>query len=141
MTYATIKHFDKHINKLKHLCGGLGLQLISKDWVDSSAYDYHFRTIKIDAELEDVEYLSTFLHELGHAVAELSTSKHKCKIQWKAYTKYYKNKHTKRQYFIVRQCEIEAWNVGANIAKMLKIPLGKWFYTERRLNLASYTYR
>ena len=43
-----------------------------------------------------------------------------------------KNKMTKSQYDILMKVERQAWDQGETIAKLLDIPLGKWYYLDKK---------
>ena len=87
------------------------------------------RIIRIDEEQSDVDKIASLLHELGHAIDELTNINEKKIAELEdAYKVVYTAKRisSKRKRTVLSH-ERKAWKIGRAIAKVLKIRLGKWY--------------
>lgn len=130
--------FKYRLAKLRLAAAGLGFTLKFKEVDSDGLYVYLRRAIYVDKDLEPEDALAVVLHEMGHMIDDLSTSiQEDIKIN-KAYTAIEGARATKYHKRIVMAREKRAWICGENLAKMLRIPLGKWFYRMKTECLKSY---
>lgn len=127
MAGRKLKHFDKYLGKLNNYASALGITIRYTDIDDEGAYSPHTKRINIHPDLPNSMELGVLLHELGHAGdATIVGPNHDETLDY-AYQEMHHYKHSKKQLKIVIQAEERAWTYGRTIAKMLKIPLGKWY--------------
>ncbi len=97
------------------------------------------RKIKIDREGSRHVKIASLLHELGHSIDDMLlfhfTSESKL---FKAYAAVDAAKPTPKQLSMVLDCENRAWDAAVDMARFLKIPLGKWFFKFKRQCIATY---
>lgn len=138
MSCRDLKHFDAHKRKLKRYAKAIGIKLKYRKLDTEGVYGWKSRSIWIDVDLENSEEISALLHELGHAMDDdLTNFKSMFKLN-RAYDAIYSPGYTQHQLELVLACEKRAWKYGKIIAKMLKIPLGKWYTSFARESLQSY---
>lgn len=140
MSEINIKHFDKHRKRLIALANSLGIKIKYNDSQGDGAYQQSRSSIVIDPDLEQSTELATMLHELGHVIdfSRLSYDESS-----KADVAYYRFYRENRKAFVCDQREVlkwerRAWKTGRGIAKLLKIPLGKWFDFEEHTAIKTY---
>lgn len=94
--------------------------------------------IRLDANSEESTEIAALLHELGHFLDFLTVNPQDTHRSHKAYEAYYKSKHTAKDGKLVLASEKKAWDLGREIAKRLKIRLGKWYDREEKAALKAY---
>jgi len=135
-----IKGFNMtHIKKLLRLSKALGIKVAFIHYPGNGAWHPAVNKISVDRDLEGTELVSTILHELGHVVDDLANRSDR---EWrkldKAYSKVYKNKASTKQLRLVLKHERRAWTFGREIARLLKIKLGKWYDRDEKDSIADY---
>ncbi len=134
-----LKHYSKHLKKLKTYANALGIKIIyKKNPISEGVYVHTRNLIYIEKELSESTEIAVLLHELGHAIdTDFMTPKRCYKIE-KAYDAAEKGKLTTYNRRIILKCERDAWNRARLIARRLKIKLGKWFDEAEEVCLDSY---
>lgn len=127
MAGRKLKHFDRYLQKLNNYADALGIKIKYTDIDDEGSYSPHMKRINVDPNLTQSMELSVLIHELGHASDETIVGPNYDESLDDAYRVVYHYKHSKKQLNIVIEAEKRAWLYGRTIAKMLKIPLGKWY--------------
>jgi hypothetical protein len=140
MRVVKLKHLDSYLERLHNFARAMGITVISNvDVIGQGEWLPSKNRIKIDQGLLDSELIATFLHELGHALDDISTSSTKLDLRLaKAYYAVYNKISRKSQLQLVLNCEKRAWQKGRIIAKNLKIRLGKWYDEEEADCLSDY---
>lgn len=140
MKVRKLKHTEAYFKRLHTFASAMGIIVISDIDVDGEGQWIPTRNkIKIDQDLADSQLIATFLHELGHALDDITFNdpKHEERLG-KAYYAVYQNTAKKTQTKLVVECEKRAWQKGRIIAKKLRIKLGKWYDEEEADCLAAY---
>lgn len=135
MRVSCLKNYTKYIHVIKLYAKILRIKIVYKDYPCDGSYVPSRRQLVIDNDLDEPDEIATLLHELGH---HLDFEMDYPASLARAYTSYYKNKHSKKQYSLVKQRERAAWDYGKVIAKKLGIRLGKWYAIIRRDSLRTY---
>ena len=138
MIRQDLKNAETYRNKLAAYAKSVGIKIKRKSMDVEGVYVPYTGVIWVDQDLEDVEEIATLLHELGHAWDDALTSMSSSARLQNAYDKIYTPHYTKHQVFLVLECEKRAWKYAKVIAKMLKIPLGKWFTKLHKEYINSY---
>lgn len=140
--------YIKNFNKLLKYAESMHIKVIYSDVNADAQWSPISRTITLSHSFKnDPKEIALFLHELGHARDDFS-------IRDRGYVKYidlcYKRfnkltlKNQKKVYITNNQkmtviyTEHRAWENGIDIAKQLKIKLGKWYYEEMNDGLKNY---
>lgn len=140
MEDVDLKHYRLYLAKLAALATSHGIKLRPRrGYEDDGVYSPRKRWITYDSELDQSRKIAVILHELRHALDDLT----KTPLQWKkidaAYGVAYKKRgQTREQKLAVLACERRAWLYGENIAKRLRIPLGRWFFQVKEDCLSDY---
>lgn len=137
---TVLKHYTSYLERLHAFSAAMGVKVISDEDVDGEGIWLPTRnTIKIDQNMTQTDEIATFLHELGHMLDDIKSlpAKEMAKLD-KAYKSFYASKAKKTQITLVYECEKKAWNNARNIAKKLKIRLGKWYYHAEVESLKGY---
>lgn len=135
-----LKNYDTYLMKLKRFAKINRISVVWRESASDAEWVPSKRQVKLDKELSQAEIIAAFLHELGHSMDDTLTGKHEKAIS-KSYDSYYANKHSRKQWQTVRHHEVEAWRFAKLIAKMVGIPLGKWFSDYKRECLRSYRFK
>lgn len=132
-----LKHYDKSLKKLERLINALQYKLVHdpKD-DDAGVYIPSKRKILLSTELSNSEELAICLHELGHCIYFLVTSEEDLDEMERIYDTFHKDA-TKGKKAVLRY-ETAAWDIGEKLAKVLRIPLGKWYYEVKDECLQTY---
>jgi hypothetical protein len=134
-----LKNYLKYMEKLEHYAETLGLRIISREESSEGAYNHNNSTIVIDPDLSESKEIAVLLHELGHAMDYHLTNKKLSPKIWSAYHYVLGDTPPSQDKLeTVMAAEVRAWENGAVIAKRLKIPLGKWYASERKSALLNY---
>jgi len=138
MPERDLKHYELYCTRLRNYAASNGITVVFKE-CDIDQWDPRTNTVTIDTEQSQSAEIASFLHELGHSIDDLVSKPavYDSKI-WKAYDAMYANKATKTQKALVLSVEKKAWSNGRDIAKRLRIPLGKWYTQAEIFCLASY---
>ncbi len=129
-----LPNYAVYEKKLRKLCESLNIKLKINDYDDQ----YSNNCIYINEDQSQKEMIATILHELGHAICFDLTELSFTREIHKAYNALYHDIPTRQQKKIVLDCEKLAWKYGKNLARKLKIPLGKWYVPTRERALNSY---
>lgn len=132
-----LANYDLYITNIQLYIRASKLKLKYKE-VNMGAYIPSRNLIVIDTDLTDSEEIAIILHELGHALDHVLINKTDFDICEKAYAAVYAEKYTGKQKREVLKRERTAWKYGEAIAKMLRIPLGSWYYACRKVCLDDY---
>lgn len=136
---GVLKNYSIYLKKLNKFAQALGITVVSNQEVDGDGLWMPSRNkIKIDNNLSQSDEIATYLHELGHALDDIHLATKNNKRLHKAYHAVYSNKVRKSQIKIVVECEARAWTLGREIAKKLKIKLGKWYDDAESSSLLDY---
>ena len=145
-----MKNFELYYNKLldfSRLCG-VSVYLFfdesgesskyHNDLVDLGEFDPVKRSISVNANMPKSSQIAVFLHELGHFYDHMADPRrYASKKLIGAYSSYLLEKPiSPKNLKIVVDCEKRAWHHGKAIARVLKIPLGRWYEKERQLGLS-----
>jgi hypothetical protein len=122
-----LKHYDTYLQSLELYAEASGLTVEYGEMDSPGVYVPSRRKIRIDPDLSQSKEIAVFLHELGHSIDPSITAK---ATEKKLDGAHYANKASKRQSALVLACEERAWANARDIAKKLRIPLGKWFDNE-----------
>lgn len=137
-----MKNFNIYLESILNYAKACNIKVIfvepNKDW--HGLYSPHRRSIYINKELKEELKISCLLHELGHYLDDCTnprsfTSK-SINSGLEALEKS-KDLTDPQKRAIIRQ-EKKAWKYAQGIAKQLKIPLGKWFFRDKKSNLLIY---
>lgn len=141
MTDIDIPNYSIYHKKLVRFIHSLGVKLIEKDDAeDDGMYIPLRKTIRIAGELGPAEEIAVLLHEVGHVLDEIVGFKlHTASLE-KAYAAIYTGKFTEHQRKLVLRTEKRAWVNARELARYLKIPLGKWFSDTQKQCLNDYRY-
>lgn len=138
MVGRKLKHFEKYLDKLNNYADALGIKIKYTDTEDEGSFSSHRKCVKVDGGLSHSGEIATILHELGHASDPNIVGPDNNKSLDDAYAVVYVKKPTNRQLNLVVEAEEKAWLYGRTIAKMLRIPLGKWYDQEEKESLDTY---
>jgi hypothetical protein len=141
MSERTLKHYDKYMDALDAYAKASKIKVIYQldDFFDGGMYVSTTRTIYLEPDLADSIEVAAFLHELGHALESSSPAPPKEQhTLYQAYEAVYAERASLFQRVKVLQCEKKAWEFGETIAKLLRIPLGKWFFDYKKECLKDY---
>lgn len=130
----TLKNYSLYLSKLTHYATSLGLKITIKPYIDDGAYIPTRNEIVADNTSSQSKRIAVLLHEFGHHL-DLYLSSHTYDAIDEAYSA---KKPSKIQRKLIIECEKIAWSKGRTIAKMLKIPLGKWFDETEKDCLSTY---
>lgn len=128
--------YKERLEQYAELCG-VTIRYHTPDWSDGW---YYSRIVSLANDLEQKEEIAVLLHELGHFIDHQANPKfYASKRLEGAYVKFNASLPlTRHQKALILVSERRAWKKGMGLAKQLRIPLGKYFYTEMRLGLDSY---
>lgn len=136
--FARLPAFDKYKKKCVEFAKALRYKVVYKANVEGEAeFSGPRRQITVDEDMTEPEIIASILHELGHAIDAIFTQNWTTE-QNKAYDVFYDNLFTQRQKNLVVAAEIRAWDFAEELAVELGIPLGKWFFHERKVCLKGY---
>lgn len=136
---GSLKNYSKYMVSLHRYARAAKIRIRFEDGdFGGGEYDVHTRIIRIDPEEPPAIRVAVLLHELGHAFDEVIMDRAYNKSLARAYNKFYKESHTEYQKSLVLQCELRAWKYGRGLAKLLKIPLGRWYYECKNNSIRSY---
>lgn len=144
-----MKNFNLYFNKLLEFSKVCNVSVFLENGVslketDSSIelgeFDPRRRTISLNSGISERAQIATFLHELGHFYDHIKDPKFSnSKKLIRAYSCYISeipvSAEDKRR---IIECERRAWNYGRVIAKILKIPTGRWYEKERKEGMSFY---
>ena len=144
-----MKNFNLYFNKLlefSKVCNVSvylenGVSLKEKDSsIELGEFDPRGRVISLNSKNPEPVQIATFLHELGHFYDHMKDPKFSnSKKLNKAYSSYIREKPvTAEEKKKIIECERRAWFYGKVIAKILNIPLGKWYDKERSCGMGFY---
>ena len=110
------------------------------DSIDLGEFDPRKKTVSINSNIPPSTQIAVFLHELGHFYDYMKDPKFsKGKKLLRGYTKFiYSEPVTYEEKKRIVECERRAWKNGEMIAKLLGIPLGVWYYSERKQGMSFY---
>lgn len=110
------------------------------DVIDLGEFDPRRRTISLNSKVPQTTQIAVFLHELGHFLDHMKDPKFsQSKKLLRGYSKYIFSKPvTTEEKKRIIECERRAWSNGIVIAKLLGIPLGRWYKKERFEGMAFY---
>ena len=134
---TTMKHFDRHLKRLRAVMDGLRFRLEFKPGVEDEML-WSRRVIRIDSEREDSEIIATLLHEIGHVIAFMHYGKQGARESVHIDVIFHKGKPTRRQTAKIIEQEEDAWRAGEQLAFLMDIPLGSWYAETRAECLKSY---
>ncbi len=139
MTETRLPNYSKYLDSLERYAKGakIRVEYVHGDF-EGGEYHHHTRVLRLEPDLPEATEIACFLHELGHAFDESSSSVGNVRALSKAYVAFYKGKATIMQTIGVIRCERKAWEYAEAIAKLLKIPTGKWFARHRDYYLKGY---
>lgn len=138
MCRKNLKNYHLYLDKLERYAEGIQITVVRKEENGEGVYIPTKRLIRLDPDLEQVEEIATFLHELGHAIDDhFINDKVNPKLE-RAYRTVYHGKPTSKQVSAVVECEQRAWDNGRKIARILRIPLGVWYTDEEKRCIALY---
>lgn len=123
------KQVEASIAKLERYCAGRGWQIKYSDMSDDWCYPAE-KKIYINTEKTRLALLYTLIHEIGHMLQQLHNA---CSYNQKYSALYSKNQYSSDRYRMARlQEEMEAWDVGLNLAKSLRISINEVYYNRIR---------
>lgn len=136
-----LKHYSQYLKRLRLFAKAMNIKIEYQDDLDAEGeWLPSVRLIKIASTTSESEEIAATLHEIGHSMDDLfSTSFTSENRTFKAYYRFYNNnKISKNQRKLILDCEKKAWRNGRDIARRLKIRLGKWFNDIEQECLNSY---
>lgn len=134
-----LKNYKKYLKLLRRFCKIQQIKLvIEKKSTSGTRYVGQHRSIFIDGSETDSTKIAGLLHELGHVLDEYTASKGQLKFLLNAYPAFYAETPGVKQEEEVVQAEVRAWKYGIVIARVVQIPLGKWYFKEKNKSLKSY---
>lgn len=138
MAEIDLKHYDDYLERLTNFADAIGVKIrFTKYDNDDAKWSPAKSTISLDEDMSQTDMIASFLHELGHALADLVLDTDQSMIE--AYSKIYdEGRYTKKHKKIVIAIERQAWYIGRLIAARLKIKLGAWFTQCQKDSLNSY---
>lgn len=128
MPQRKLKNCQEYLRRLMLFAEATGVKVEYGDIDSEGVWMPASNKIKLDNDLSSSDLIASLLHELGHSVDDMidTESAYQNRL-YKAYNKIYVSKASKKQKYLVIECEQRAWNNAREIAKRLKIRLGKWF--------------
>ena len=138
MRIETYKTYLRKIRSFARLCQ-VEIEFVPK-YDEGGEYNPDKRKVVIDNRLTRAEKISTLLHEFGHFMDDSSTNRFSNRHHFYGYDKLEKEikQMTHNQKLYVWESELAAWQNAQALAKMIKIPLGKWFFRDQTSSLNSY---
>jgi hypothetical protein len=147
-----MKNYEAYFNKLLDFARVCNLRVYMErsgknyslketdEAIDLGEFDPRKRTVSINSNIPPSTQIAVFLHELGHFYDHMKDPKFaQSKKLLRGYTKYiYSEPVTPEEKKRIVECERRAWANGAVIAKLLGIPLGRWYKKERTDGMAFY---
>lgn len=137
-----LRNYKIYLKKIKAQCRLMGLKIKwVKDMSCYGEYNPNKRTITIARNQSESEKISTLLHEMGHFIDDTrNPNRFAMKYHFHGYGKLEKEYAvlTVNQKDAVMRAEMSAWKNARALARQLKIPLGKWFYTDETRCLNTY---
>ena len=139
MPEKNLKHYESYCIRLRTFSEAMNISVMYQDYACDGEWDPRTRRIVINTDQSQSSEIASFLHELGHSLGDLlfKDNKYDAKVS-KAYKAVYSGKHRASQLDLVIKFEQTAWKNGRDIARRLKIPLGKWFDEAEAYCLSSY---
>lgn len=130
-----LKHYTRYVNSLHKFAYMLGIKIVYEGDEDG-VYVPSRNLIRISPDLSQTEEVASLIHELGHVIDFLFMPRN---INTElAYSKIYKYKVSKNEIKLVVKSEKLAWNLGRIIARILGIPLGKWYTLQEKESIKGY---
>ena len=132
-----LANYKQYYDKLEHFIHASGLKLLVTSTVDGGEYRPRSRTVVIDDSLDESEEIAIILHELGHAFVDFDPPV--TSYLYAVYKRYEESKPlTPAERVEIMSTERSAWIMGEHIAKLLHIPLGKWYRSVKNSCLAGH---
>ncbi len=136
MSETPLKNYLIYLKKIETYAKASGIRIY---WRDSAEdlFNHRGSFVVIDSTLSETDEIATLLHEIGHGLDPsfiLQTSQ----TLFDAYDASYSRKSNNVQDDMVYEAEVRAWNNGRVLAKLLKIPLGKWYSKVEEESLKTY---
>lgn len=137
-----LKNYNIYMRKIRRFASMCNVDIEFKSNVDGfGEYSPHQRKVVVDRSLSRCERITTILHELGHFMDDSKNPD-----RWNNNHHYYGydkiensiKEMSMNQKVVVWECELEAWRNARSLAKMIQIPLGKWFDRDEISSLNSY---
>ncbi len=134
-----LKNYELYLKRLTLFAAAVNVKIVLDEFQDDGVWVPLSGTIRIDDRMSESDIIATILHELGHSMDDIlsKTEDHENAI-FSAYKATYKNKQNKKQLQIVLDSEHRGWAYGRDIAKRLRIRLGKWFDDAEAESLQTY---
>lgn len=138
MPGRTLKNHGVYLQKLKLYAKACEVKIVYREDPELGGYCPTRRMVFLDPDLDESTEVAILLHELGHQLDDALHLPGQVHATSRAYLASYRSKPTRKQKALVLACERRAWRNGRAIAKRLRIPLGKWFESERERALSGY---
>lgn len=132
-----LKHYETYIKLIRSYAKGIHLKIEFVDG-DNGVFSAQLRRIRCGTEQDETAIVATLLHELGHALDDALVNRKTFRAMSKAYIALEHKKANAKQRRAIVKTEQRAWAYGKIIAKILCIPLGKWYDTYSRRYIREY---
>ena len=136
-----LPNFPIYMKKIRRWAKAGQINIRKKKYLACEGIYYpHKRTIAYCSTLSESEVITCLLHELGHLMDDYAwDGKYSHKFLVDGLDNLEKSKlPTKRQKEKIIGIERGAWRYAEGLAKILKIPLGKWYYKDKKKAFDTY---
>lgn len=135
----TLKNYELYVKNIRLFCKSIRLRLQFSAADGDGAYLPARRIIRVDPELSESETIAVLLHELGHVLDDTMLNKARFRDVTRAYTNLNQERPlTSVQRRTIIRTEERAWEYGRVVAKILGIPLGRWYDKKMAYCLKAY---
>jgi hypothetical protein len=126
---ACLPRYETYLKSIRLYCRAIQLKLEFSAADGDGAYVPSRRIIRVDPELSEASTIAVLLHELGHVLDDTTIKKAKFREVERAYTRLHKAPHRLSPVHskTIIRTERRAWEYGRVVAKILGIPIGRWY--------------
>lgn len=136
-TARSLSKYKLYVKYIQLYAKAIHMRLEFSAYDGDGAYVPSRRLIRVDPELSEAATIAVLLHELGHVLDDTLMSKKRFREVERAYKNLDTPRYKKHKKAILRT-ERRAWEYGRVIAKILGIPLGKWYDKARDCRIKAY---
>lgn len=132
-----LKHYEKYVKTIRSYARGMQIKVILEEG-DNGASSPTRKYIKVGVDQSETGVIATLLHELGHMHDFTLVRRRSVNALMKYHDLLDKGKIRQVQLRRIVKGEERAWAYGKIIAKMLGIPIGKWYDEHARDAIRTY---
>lgn len=139
MPSVNLKRYELYLKTIRLYCKAIQIKLEFNAADGDGAYVPSRRIIRVDPDLGESHTIAVLLHELGHVLDDTMVSRRRFREMEKAYTILHKGRSLPpRHRKTIIRTEQRAWEYGRVVAKILSIPVGKWYGKTRAICMKAY---